>query len=78
VTSTKFRRVKVLFYTYGGKGARAWRQPHERYAWVPIEKAGNEHVAIAFPDLGEQECTIIGRDTLVIPGDLRARCEDVE
>lgn len=78
VTNTKFRRVKVSFYTYGGKGARSWRQPHERYAWVPVADATNERVTIVFPDLGEQECTIIGRDTLVIPGELRAQCEDLE
>lgn len=73
-----FRRVKVMFYTHGGKGRIAWRQPHERYAWVPLEEAGSERVTITFADLGEQQCTIIGRDTLVIPGDLRAQCEDVE
>lgn len=77
-SSAKFRRVKVQFYTYGGKGRMAWRQPHERYAWVPLEEAGNERVTITFSDLGEQQCSIVDRDTLVIPGDLRAQCEDLE
>src|SRR5512135_3662484 len=57
VTAAKFRRVKVLFYIYGGKGARAWREPHERYAWVPLEEAGSERVTITFADVGEQQCT---------------------
>lgn len=76
--AAKFRRVKVAFYTRGGKGSRAWRQPHERYAWVPLDQADSEQVTITFPDLGEQRCTIIARDTLVIRGDLRAQCEDIK
>lgn len=75
---SKFRRVKVLFYLHGGKGARAWREPHERYAWVPLEEASSERVTITFADVGEQQCTILDRDTLVIPGDLRAQCEDIK
>jgi len=67
-----------MFYLYGGKGERAWREPHERYAWVPLDKAGNERVVVEFADVGEQECSIIDRDTLVIPGDLREQCEDIK
>jgi hypothetical protein len=76
--TAKFRRVKVVFFTRGGKGNRAWRQPHERYAWVPVDQASSDQITITFPDLGEQQCTILSRDTLVIPGELLARCEDVE
>lgn len=76
--NTKFRRVKVLFYLYGGKGSRSWREPHERYAWVPLEQAKNDRVTLAFPDVGEQTCSILARDTLVISGDLREQCEEFE
>ena len=77
LANTKFRRVKVLFYLYGGKGARAWREPHERYAWVSLDQAKDDCVTLTFPDVGEQQCSIIARDTLVIPGELRERCEDI-
>lgn len=78
LANTKFRRVKVLFYLYGGKGSRSWREPHERFAWVPLDQDKEDRVTLSFPDVGEQTCSILARDTLVISGDLRAQCEEFE